>query len=102
MIIINAQIGDKRDIIADHRTFPHLFIWNDELKEYEKTSNFYWEFDNDFNLIVETLLDWEQLRTELLKVLNKQKEFAEEIIKREQQKLVAINKVLGVSNGQKS
>jgi len=100
MIIINPQLKDKKYVIADHKIFSHLFRWNEELRECEQISNFWWEFDNEYNLIIETLLDGEQLKNKVLEILNKQKTFAEIIISKEQQKLASINKMLkGVKNG---
>ena len=100
MIIINPQLEGKNYVMADNKTFPHLFRWVDELNEYEQISKFWWEFDENYNLVVETMLDAEELRIEMLKVLNKQKEFAEIIIDKEQKKLAAINNILkGVQNG---
>lgn len=98
MIIINPQLEGKKNIIANHKTFPHLYIWNDELKEYENISKFWWNFDKDYNLVVETMLDGEQLRAEILRVLNKQREFVKIIIKTEQKKLASINKMLKGEN----
>ena len=98
MIIINPQLEGKKNIIANHKTFPHLYIWNDELKEYENISKFWWDFDEDYNLVIETMLDGEQLRAEILRVLNKQREFAKIIIKTEQKKLASINKMLKGEN----
>lgn len=94
MIIINPQLECKKNIIANHKTFPHLYIWNDELKEYENISKFWWDFDEDYNLVIETMLDGEQLIAEILRVLNKQREFVKIIIKTEQKKLASINKML--------
>lgn len=94
MIIINPQLEGKNYVMADHKTFPHLFRWVDELNEYEQISKFWWSFDDNYNLVVETILDAEELRIEILKVLNKQKEFAEIIIDKEQKKLASINEIL--------
>lgn len=105
MIIINPQIKDKKQAYQNHINFPHLFAkyegeYGGDADEYYLSSKFWWDFDKDYNLVVETILDGEQLQNEVLRVLNKQKEFAEIIIEKEQKKLASINEILkGVQNG---
>ena len=68
-------------------------ISNKEL--WKKAMDEYFEFRYKSSVV-----DAEELRIEILKVLNKQKEFAEIIIDKEQKKLAAINNILkGVQNG---
>lgn len=99
MIIINPQIKDKKLVYQNHINFPHLFTkyegeYGDDADEYYLSSEFWWDFDEDYNLVIETILDGEQLRAEILRVLNKQREFAKIIIEKEQKKLATINEML--------
>lgn len=92
MIKINPQIKDKKIVYQNHINFPHLFALDED--EYYLSRNFWCDFDKDYNLIIETILDGEQLKAEILKVLNRKKEFAKTIIEQEQKELASINEML--------
>ena len=102
-IRINEQLKGKNNAIADEKTFPHLFTkyegyYGENENEYYLSRKFWWEWDEDYNLIIESVLDTEELQAEIIKVLNKQKEFAEIIIAKEQKKLASIMQFKGVKN----
>lgn len=93
MIKINENL--KNHSLVDYKTFPHLFAYDMEQDEYYQISEFWWEFDEDYNLIIETTISSkEKLQQKILETLEKQKRFGNIIIDREQQKISAIDDML--------
>lgn len=105
MIKINEQLKGKKNASINYKNFPHLFekFCDDyicEEENYYQCGKFWYDFDNEYNLIVETVLSQDETKAEILKVLNKHKEFCNIIISKEKQKLASINEMLkGVENG---
>ena len=55
MIFINTDKPQQVDF--NHETFKHLFTFNVFTEEYEQTTNFYADFDQENNLYIETTIN---------------------------------------------
>lgn len=94
MIKINED--KKNGCELNHKTFPHLFSYDEITNEYYQTSDFWGDFDENFDLVVETTIgDIEKLKEKIEKTLEKQKKITQEIIEKSNKKLNKINEMLG-------
>lgn len=93
MIKINE--GKQDGIELNHKNFPHLFSYDAIDCTYYQYTDFWWEFDQNHNFIVETTIsDTEKLRKKIIETLNKQKKFTQYIIDNSTEKLNKINEML--------
>lgn len=94
MIYINE--GKQDGFELNHKNFPHLFSYDETTNEYYQTSDFWWDFDENFDLVVETTIEnIEKLKEKVEKTLEKQKKLTQEIIEKSNKKLNKINEMLG-------
>lgn len=72
MIKINE--GKKNGFELNHKNFPHLFSYDETTNEYYQTSDFWWDFDENFDLVVETtIVNIEKLKEKVEKNTRKTK-----------------------------
>lgn len=94
MIKINE--GKQTGIVLNHKNFPHLFSYDKIDCIYYQYTDFWWEFDQNYNFIVETTINnTEELRKKIIETLKKQKNFTKQIIEQSNKKLNKINEMLG-------
>lgn len=75
MILINPQVIKPEDHRPTAEIFPHLFTKQKDFSWYKQTSKFYFEFDAENNLIIETLEeDKNEITSEVLSFLTKHKQ----------------------------
>lgn len=101
MIKINENL--KENPIISKETLPMLFEpeiqkledGSEYISGYYQRRDFYWDIDEDFNLIVETTLPInEELHANIKKILEKQKDLALIALEQWNKKLFAINEML--------
>lgn len=99
-IRINEHLKGKNHIVADEKTFPHLFAkyegyYGENASKYYLQTDFWWCWDENHNLIIESILDSEKLQAKIKELLSTQKAYCENAIEKLQLKLNAINQLKG-------
>ena len=92
MIIINK--GLKNGSKVNEINFPHLFAL-DENHDYCQYRDFHWEYDTNYNIIIETTIkNIETLKEKIETALKYRKKIILKIINEENKELNAINEIL--------
>lgn len=92
MIIINKDL--KNGITLNEKNFPHLFD-KDERGYYYQVRDFYWNYDADYNLVIETTIsDAQKLQEKIENILKNRKKLALQGIENFNKEIKAINEML--------
>ena len=93
MIFVN--LGIKNGDMINEKTLPHLFN-KDENGNFYQSCDFYWDYDNEYNLIIETTIkDKDNLQNKIEETLKNRKKLATQGIKELTKEIQSINEMLG-------